>query len=71
MTALNQTTSPMFLVAAYGRSYKTKQQALEAWHSGKDFQIVNGPYCSIRDIEQMYEMSSGVYIQYDSGTVAV
>ena len=71
MTALNQVSSPVFLLPAYGRNYKTKDQALNAWQDGKDFQIYNGPYCSIRDIDQLRSMSSGVYIQYEMGTVEV
>lgn len=34
------------LRGAYGR-----QTLLADWNAGKDFQIVNGPYCSIRDLE--------------------
>ena len=71
MTALNQVSSPVFLLPAYGRTYKTKQQAINAWQDGKDFQIYNGPYCSIRDIDALRQMSSGVYIQYTMGTVEV
>ena len=71
MQALRQVTSPLFLLPAYGRTYKTRQQALDAWTSGKDFQILDGPYCSIRDIKALQSMSSGVYIQYDMGVLEV
>ena len=71
MTALNQVSSPVFLLPAYGRVYNSKQQALSAWQAGKDFQIYNGPYCSIRDVDELRQMSSGVYIQYTWGTVEV
>lgn len=43
------------LTPAYGRDYKTKEQALASWNSGKDFRI-NCPegstYCSVRDTEE-------------------
>lgn len=29
------------LTPAYGRDYKSKKEVLEAWESGKDFQINN------------------------------
>ena len=36
----------LYLTGAYGR------EATEAdWDNGKDFKIVSGPYCSIRDSE--------------------
>jgi hypothetical protein len=53
MTALDQLSKPIVLMPAYGRSYKTSQEAIDAWKSGKDFKIVNGPYCSIRDIDEL------------------
>ena len=53
MTALDQLSKPIVLMPAYGRSYKTSQEAIDAWKSGKDFKIVNGPYCSIRDIDKL------------------
>lgn len=71
MHALSQVSSPMFLIPAYGRSYKTKEQVLEAWKSGKDFKIDGGPYCSIRDIDFMHKQFQNIYILYDMGTVQV
>lgn len=71
MIALNQVSSPVFLLPAYGRKYTSRQQALKAWQDGKDFQIYNGPYCSIRDIDALRQMSIAVYIQYQTGSVEV
>jgi hypothetical protein len=71
MKAIAQVTSPMFLLPAYGRKYASRQDAVKAWQAGKDFQIYNGPYCSIRDIDTMRTMASSVFIQYESGTVEV
>ena len=53
MNGLDQVSSPLVVMPAYGRSYKTTNEAVEAWRSGKDFKIVNGPYCSIRDIANL------------------
>jgi len=48
--ALRQVTTPLFLTAAYGRKYTSREQAVKDWQAGKDFKIDDGPYCSIRDI---------------------
>jgi hypothetical protein len=71
MKAIRQVTSPMFLLPAYGRKYKDQQQVVKAWQEGKDFQIYNGPYCSIRDISAMRDMASNIFIQYENGTVEI
>ena len=71
MQALNQVTSPMFLLPAYGRQYKTREQVLRDWQMGKDFQIEGGPYCSIRDLDLMHQQFQNIYILYDRGTVLV
>lgn len=63
--------SPIVLVAAYGRRYFTKEAAVKDWNDGKDFQIYNGPYCSKRDTKKLREISSGVFIQYEKGTIEV
>lgn len=39
------------LINAYGRRYLSIDAALKDWNAGKDFLILGGPYCSIRDIE--------------------
>lgn len=43
----------IYLIPAYGKQYKTKQEVINAWKAGVDFKIVNGPYCSIRDLEKL------------------
>lgn len=41
---------------AYGRKYYTKQQALQDWNEGKDFQdMLTGAYLSCRDRPYMYD----------------
>lgn len=52
------------LISAYGRTYHTREQALQAWEDGKDFQIVNGPYCSIRDFEAMKRQAVMIILRY-------
>ena len=38
-----------YIIAAYGRNYKSIDQALYDWNNGLDFKICSGPYCSKRD----------------------
>ena len=70
--AIKQVSSPLFLQAAYGRSYATAEAAICAWKAGKDFLIVGGPYCSIRNIKEMEkEFPSGIYILYSGGVIQI
>ncbi len=71
MNASAQVYNAMFLLPAYGRHYKTKQEALAAWDGGKDFQIYQGPYCSKRDIDKLHSLANRILIQYDAGVVEV
>lgn len=44
----------LYLTGAYGR------EATESdWNAGLDFQIVSGPYCSIRDCEEIKADNDG------------
>lgn len=45
----------LMVLAAYGRSYATAQEAVSDWFAGKDFQILEGPYCSSRDTAVILE----------------
>lgn len=40
----------LILLPAYGRDYATPEACQSDWEAGKDFLILDGPYCSIRDI---------------------
>lgn len=64
---LNQVSSQVMLVPAYGKKYKTSDEVRRAWKSGEDFKIVNGSYCSIRDVETLGASS----IWVDAVTVVV
>ena len=55
------------LLGAYGRTYATKEKALKDWNGGKDFKILNGPYCSIRDIDHMKRLHEKVCILLADG----
>lgn len=44
----------VILVPAYGRDYKTEEEVAKAYHSGVDFKIVGGPYCSVRNFPDVY-----------------
>lgn len=57
----------MTLVGAYGKNYQTPEQVTAAWEAGKDFKIIGGPYCSIRDIEEMKRMAVVITIRYGLG----
>ena len=53
MNALDQVSSSITLLPAYGRKYKNKEAALKDWNAGKDFKVAGGSYCSIRDLKHM------------------
>lgn len=57
----------LILVPAYGRQYATEDVAKAAWDAGKDFKIVNGPYCSKRDIDTMKRLNNIVLMRYGQG----
>jgi hypothetical protein len=70
MNALRQVDSAMFLYPAYGRSYKTWEDIKKDWEAGKDFSMGvyrMGPYCSIRDLRELMNDSSSIWIIGGSG----
>jgi hypothetical protein len=52
----------LMIMPAYGRQYKTSQEAKADWETGKDFKIVNGPYLSIRDINSLKDKYTSVWL---------
>ena len=50
----------ILIVGAYGRKYISLDEAKADWEAGKDFRIVRGPYCSIRDTELFKSMGHAV-----------
>lgn len=50
------------LKPAYGRKYKTIEEAEQDWNDGKDFRILCGPYCSIRDTDLLKHMGHAVVL---------
>jgi hypothetical protein len=62
MNALRQVSGYLVLIPAYGRRYKDKDSMLADWQNGKDFKIVGGPYCSIRDLESMKNDASTIWL---------
>ena len=68
MFGLQQVSSPIVIVAAYGRKYTTKEAALKDWNAGKDFRIFDGPYCSIRDLPALKASASTVHLTLDHFT---
>lgn len=59
MNALNES---ICVVPAYGRMYNKKETMVNDWNEGKDFKILSGPYCSIRDLETMKKEFGIVYV---------
>ena len=51
------------LLPAYGRQYSTLDEAEADWTAGKDFRILKGPYCSIRDAQLLKDMSYEIVLK--------
>jgi hypothetical protein len=52
----------LMIMPAYGREYKTSEEAKADWNAGKDFKIANGPYLSIRDVTYIRDTYNSVWI---------
>lgn len=65
MEALQSLGGPVELIPAYGRVYKTREECVQAWMDGKDFKILNGPYCSVRDQNYLRFNYSTVWILWN------
>lgn len=57
----------LILAGAYNRTYSSEEAVVADWLGGKDFRIVSGPYCSIRDIEELKAKFYRIIISYDLG----
>ena len=68
---LKQCSSQLVLTPAYGRKYLSESDMLRDWRSGKDFKILGGPYCSIRDWEAMRQDASTVTLLQCQGNLSV
>lgn len=54
---------PVVLTPAYGASYKTREDMALAWRAGKDFRVgITGPYCSIRDMDELMDQFDDVLL---------
>lgn len=51
------------LLPAYGRQYDTLDEAEADWVGGKDFRILNGPYCSLRDVQLLKDMGHEIVLK--------
>jgi len=68
MNAMRMVSSPMVLVPAYGNTYANEEALRVAWCSGVDFKIKGGPYTSIRDLSELQDHCSSLWIfDYVSG----
>jgi hypothetical protein len=54
--------NPLMIMPAYGRQYKTAEEAKADWNAGKDFKVVCGPYLSIRNIDYLKDNHSSVWV---------
>lgn len=63
----------LYLTPAPWRERKniTRQTILDDWNNGKDFKVVDGPYCSIRDLHYIRENFNRAYIVYAHGSIEV
>lgn len=63
----------LYLTPAPWREFtrRTREAVIEDWEAGKDFKIVDGPYCSIRDLEYIRNNFNRAYIIYDRGSIEV
>ena len=52
----------LMIMPAYGRQYKTSQEAKADWDAGKDFKVVCGPYLSIRNIDHLKDTYTSVWL---------
>lgn len=55
-------SKPLMIMPAYGRQYKTSDEAKADWLNGKDFKIVGGPYLSVRDTNYLKKNYSSVWL---------
>lgn len=55
--------APLYVRPAYGRTYATSAGMLASWYDGKDFKIIAGPYCSIRDLPLLREEYDRVILE--------
>ena len=61
----------MTLLGAYGRTYTSINKALKDWQNGKDFQVLDGPYCSIRDLDYLIRTNNKIQILLNDGQTIV
>ena len=61
----------LILMPAYGRRYHTANDAMHDWDNGKDFRIINGPYCSIRDLDALSIRHNRITLHADDGGVVI
>jgi len=59
------------LLPAYGRKYKTQKALKIDFNEGKDFQMDNGSYCSIRDLSILKYDYETVYYNFGSSIIYI
>lgn len=65
----------IYLVPAYGRSYKTRDAMIKDWTEGKDFKILSGPwmgaYTSMRDSQRLKREYGQIVLTCPRGGIEV
>lgn len=65
MSAVNSVlVRGLHLTGAYGR-----ETSLKDWVSGKDFKIIGGPYCTVRDLQDIWKEFQIVEFRKQDGTL--
>jgi len=59
------------IVPAYGRSYSSADEVLEAWNSNKDFKLYSGPYLNKQDWEKYGSKLDSLLYDYCGITVCI
>ena len=57
----------LYLLPAYGRNYSSAEELVNDWEEGRDFRILKGPYCSIRDMDALTNGFDYIYGIFGAG----
>jgi hypothetical protein len=60
-------TNTLNILPAYRGPYATRTEAAKDWAQGKDFKIVCGPYCSVRDVGELSRRYTHLAINIANG----
>lgn len=61
----------MELRLGYRPMPETAEDVLKAWNEGKDFKVVGGAYCSIRDFDHLKNCFSVIVLRSKEGVTPI